>query len=367
MPCTKCESLPEATKFARLLFLWPPTAHCSRKLLKRSDTEINPEANCLSLTLASEGLADVLAELQKVLSPDEVRDTKAVLLNEQRSLSLADIAKSQSLAEIAKLSEVQWLCDILREKRLTSFLQPIVYANNTDVAFGHEALLRAWDTDDELVNPGKLFQAAIDGGLLFNLDREARASAVRKAAETNLQSKLFINFTPTSIYDPENCLRATLSLIDEYQFERSNIVFEVIETEKITDVKHLAKVLKYYRDNGFQVALDDLGGGYSALSMLPELSPDYVKIDRSLITNIHANETQAVICKRIMELCHDLDIKVVAEGIEKAAEEAVLLELKVDFLQGYYYGKPQTLPMGEMPLGFNAVQHATGQNPILPR
>lgn len=346
MPCQKCETLPDIGPQCGLLFIWPASAHTQGKIGQCLLSVEHHSNEYLTIPLQSGELETLGGALKEALTSEELRQSKALLLDSGKEPSLADIPNIKPLAEFLSGSEAEWLRRLLKKNRLTSYLQPIVYASSPKQAFGHEALLRAWDEDNKLVNPARLFQVAIDGGLLFQLDRMARESAVKAASNCDLKTKLFINFTPTSIYDPENCLRTTLKIVDDYGFDRSQIVFEVIETEKITDVAHLANVLNYYRDNGFQVALDDLGGGYSALSMLPDLKPDFVKIDRALITNIHENKTQAVVCQRIVDLCHDLEIQVVAEGIETVEEESVLLELGVDFMQGYYYGKPQALPLG---------------------
>jgi EAL domain-containing protein (putative c-di-GMP-specific phosphodiesterase class I) len=329
-----------------VLHIWPASAHTLGKINQCGTVLDNQGSEYVTLQLDEGDMAAVVKAMRAKLSSEELRQSKSILLAEGRIPSLNDIPHIKPLDELLTSSESEWLCELLRERRLTSFLQPIVHANASSSAFGHEALLRAWDDNEQLVNPARLFQAAINGGLLFQLDRAARESAVRIASEHKLQTHLFINFTPTSIYDPENCLRATLKIIDEFDFDRSKVVFEVIETEKIDDVAHLTNVLDYYRRNGFKVALDDLGGGYSALSLLPELKPDFVKIDRALITDIHKSETQAVICKRIIDLCHELETRVVAEGIETADEEAVLLDLNVDYMQGYYYGRPQPHPLG---------------------
>lgn len=346
MPCQKCETLPDTGLKSGLLFVWPASAHTQGKIDLCSPSVEHHSSEYLTISVKEGELATLGSALKQTLSTEELRQSKALLLDVGKTPSLADIPNIKPLAEFLAGNEAEWLCNLLLNNRLTSYLQPIVHAASTNQAFGHEALLRAWDEDNNLVNPARLFQVAIDGGLLFQLDRMARESAVKAASSYDLQTKLFINFTPTSIYDPENCLRTTLKIVDDYGFDRSQIVFEVIETEKITDIAHLTNVLDYYRKNGFQVALDDLGGGYSALSMLPDLKPDFVKIDRALITNIHENETQAVVCQRIVDLCHELDIQVVAEGIEIVEEENVLLELGVDFMQGYYYGRPQAMPLG---------------------
>ena len=350
--CNTCDSIPSPLARKGNLYLWPPTAHTLgkiRALKQRAKIKKAPNAaaDVAAIAVDTGMLETLLLKLTGVLTEEEVKDTRALFMDSDREPGLGDFGHIRPLSELVAFSDSAWLMDILRENRLISHFQPIVFADDTGRPFGHEALLRAWDADGDMVAPGLLFDRATQAGVLFQLDRLARTCAVEAAAKYRLRGKLFINFTPTSIYDPRNCLRTTLNLIDTLGVDRSQIVFEVIETEKVADMDHLTGVLSYYRRNGFKVALDDLGGGYSALSMLPDLRPNYVKIDRALITDIDKKETKAVITRRIVDMCHDLDIQVIAEGIETEREEAVLRDIRVDYLQGFYYGRPQAEPVTE--------------------
>ena len=135
--------------------------------------------------------------------------------------------------------------------------------------------------DGTLMYPDVLFTKSKRNDHNFKLDRLCRESALKTAATKKIAQKVFINFIPTSIYDPKFCLKSTEKWAKQLEFDPSQIVFEVVETEKVSDQNHLKKILEYYREKGFQIALDDVGEGYSSLNMLIELEPDIIKVDRT--------------------------------------------------------------------------------------
>ncbi len=118
----------------------------------------------------------------------------------------------------------------------------------------------------------------------------------------------------------------------------------MIETERISDPSHLANVLAFYRDAGFKVALDDLGGGYAGLGLLPSLKPDYVKLDRSLVDGVSDNRVQSVVLERVTQMAHDLGISVIAEGVEQAEDLAWLQGRNIDYVQGFLLARPAPEP-----------------------
>lgn len=190
---------------------------------------------------------------------------------------------------------------------------------------------------------------AREAELLFQLDRQAREVNIRNAAAQGVESKIFVNFTPTAIYDPRNCLKATMAVINEVGLKPENIVFEVIETEKVDDSAHLKSIMEYYQGHGFGVALDDLCAGHSTLQLLGVLLPNYVKLDMELVRDVHTDRFKGELVRQIIELAHHFDIEVVAEGIEVHQEAAWLQSQGVDYMQqGYYFAKPAPKPLAEL-------------------
>jgi EAL domain-containing protein (putative c-di-GMP-specific phosphodiesterase class I) len=135
--------------------------------------------------------------------------------------------------------------------------------------------------------------------------------------------------------------------VEEAGLERSRVVFEVIETERIGDPDHLANVLRFYREAGFKVALDDLGGGYSSLGLVARLKPDFIKLDRSLIDGVSGHPEQAAVVGHVFALARDLGLRTIAEGLEQPEDLAWVQANGADFVQGFLVGRPAPEPVAQ--------------------
>jgi EAL domain-containing protein (putative c-di-GMP-specific phosphodiesterase class I) len=347
--CEKCDTVPEIAPPSGTLYLWPPVAHTTGKILAgaksiKLDVEKSASVATLSIHYSRPGLRDLIDAVSKNLLPEELGDTKALIMPGADRPDIDDIARITSLGAIRAAIGAEWLGDLLKESRLNSAFQPIFAIGDLDAPYAHECLIRGAAPDGSTINPGALFDAAQSATLLFQLDRAARAANVRNATRAGVKGNLFINFTPSSIYDPDSCLRSTIEVVEECNLDRGNVVFEVIETEKVRSTAHLSAILESYRASGFRVALDDVGSGYSTLNMLPELRPDIIKIDRELVDRVdHDNYKQAIVSK-LIALAKQLDIEVVAEGIERQEELDFLIEYDVDYVQGFFLGRPSDAP-----------------------
>jgi EAL domain-containing protein (putative c-di-GMP-specific phosphodiesterase class I) len=226
---------------------------------------------------------------------------------------------------------------------LTMWFQPLVAAGGDNALYAYECLMRGRD-ENGVVFPNQMLEVANGADMLFQLDLAARRAAIEQAARHRIQSRLFINFTPTAIYDPKFCLRSTVAAVDAAGLTNDRIVFEVVESEQVADSRHLRNVLDYYRTHGFGVALDDLGSGYSSLNMLHELRPDFVKLDMGLIRGIDQDPYKALIAQKLLEVAQGLGIRTVAEGVETQGEFGWLRAHGADFVQGYLFAKPAEVP-----------------------
>ncbi|CUA78874.1 hypothetical protein GCM10022628_13340 [Anoxybacillus suryakundensis] len=222
---------------------------------------------------------------------------------------------------------------------LVSYLQPIIHTKTGDI-FGYECLLRSHH-----FSPKQLFSVAQQTGLHTFLDRRAREEAIRARTKIKKGIKSFINFLPSTIYNPEFCLRHTFSIVEQYEVAPEDLVFEVVETEKIIDIDHLKNVFATYKRSGMKVALDDVGAGFSTIDMLTLLQPDYVKIDRHYIQNCDQEKEKQAFLKEVTRIAQTLGIHVLAEGIERKEELDYCREIGIPFAQGYYIGKPSPNPL----------------------
>lgn len=248
--------------------------------------------------------------------------------------------KTKSLAYWVALIQHKDLLYVLDQNRLVTHFQPIVTADSHEV-FGYEALTRGLKADGRLLSPKEMFSGAKDLDLLFNLDRQCRETGLKNAAEQQIHNHIFLNFVPTSIYDPSECLKTTVKAAQDYKLDPSKIVFEVVESEFIDDFSHLKVVLDYYKNQGYQTALDDLGSGFSTIEAFHSLNTEFIKIDMAIIRNIHHNLANQSLFERIMQLKALYGVTIIAEGVEKEEEYHYLKHHGVDLIQGYYFGKPQ--------------------------
>ncbi|MCC9625463.1 EAL domain-containing protein [Thalassospira sp. MA62] len=291
-------------------------------------------------------LIDILVQ---DLLPEERDSTKALIMKGSETPGIDDIARITDLGAIRAAIGADWLGDLLRENRLNSAFQPIFPIKELDQPYAHECLIRGMTATGTVIMPGQLFEAAQTSTLLFQLDRAARAANVRNAKAAGVPGNLFINFAPSTIYDPDYCLRSTIEVVEQSGFKRENIVFEVVETEKVRSTAHLNAILQSYRASGFRVALDDVGSGYSTLNMLPELRPDIIKIDRNLVDHVDQDNYKQAIVSKLIALADELNILVVAEGIERPEELDFLATHDVDYVQGFLLGRPSEHPYGTAP------------------
>ncbi|WP_295885622.1 EAL domain-containing protein [uncultured Thiohalocapsa sp.] len=235
------------------------------------------------------------------------------------------------------------ITDALAAGRYTSWFQPIRAAQAPEDAkpFAREALFRLWDAAGHLIPPARAFLQADLSGQLFTLDLLARRCAVETAARAGFAGNLFINFNPSSIYDPAYCLRTTAATIAELGLRPENIVFELTETHRARDMEHLKQILHFYRDAGFGVAIDDMGSGWAGLNLLHELRPDYMKLDMALIRDIDRDRFKQSIVVHLFETARRNGIQSLAEGVETEAEADWLRAAGADLLQGFLFGRPE--------------------------
>jgi len=245
-----------------------------------------------------------------------------------------------------------WLPRVLNDERLVFHMQPIVDAGSLAVV-GFEALMRCAEPDLD-VNPFELIHAAKAHDALLKLDQAARRQAILQCApKLEGDERLFVNFLPMTIYDPNVCLRTTFKAADEAGLDVRRIVFEVVESEEFPDIEHLDSILSAYRRAGASVALDDLGAGNTAMTYVNRLGPDIVKIDREIIRSAAANREYGMLHGMVRH-AKDRGITVLAEGVETPDELSLVRRLGADFVQGYLIAKPSAEPLRDFSIGIRA-------------
>ncbi|HEY9861302.1 MAG TPA: EAL domain-containing protein [Candidatus Obscuribacterales bacterium] len=336
------------------LFLWLPVPHTLKKILPylqqaKLDCEVMHERYGLSVACGPGQAQELAQNIGNLLTPMELQEAQALFVRGNVQPQIQDFSDITSLQRFIKFTQSDWLVEMLAAKRFTSFFQPIVHIEDTSRIYAHEALLRGLDQQNNLIMPGAILELATEAGLLPQVDRLARLSAIAQAKQHQISSHIFINFSPTALYDPVSCLRSTVDAIDAAGIAHEQVVFEVIESNHPQDLDHLKSILKYYRDAGFLIALDDLGSGYSSLNLLHQLRPDFLKLDMGLVRDVHQDPYKALITEKILEITQQLNIQTVAEGIECVEELCWLRERGATFAQGYLIARPSAVPAAVIP------------------
>ncbi|QMS87213.1 EAL domain-containing protein [Nostoc edaphicum CCNP1411] len=342
------------TKEAGRLFLWFPVPHTLNKVTSylqqfALEYELMHERPGLSLNCRSGQSLEIARNLAKLLAPRELKETQVLFIQGTIQPQLHDFSDIASLQRFIKFNQSDWLVEMLATERFTSYFQPIVSINDTSQIFGYESLLRGLDEEGNLVLPAPILELATEAGLLPQLDQVARLSTITQFSRYQVSGHIFINFAPTSLYDPVFCLRSTVEAIDTAGISHERVVFEVVESDNSQDLDHLKALLQYYRDAGFLVALDDLGSGYSSLNLLHQLRPDFIKLDIELIRDVHQDLYKASITEKLLEITQKLNIQTVAEGIECIEELNWLRERGATLAQGYLIAQPSAVPVTTTP------------------
>lgn len=212
--------------------------------------------------------------------------------------------------------------------------QPIVEPARQAI-FGYEALVRG----PEGQGAAWVF-AQINKDNRYYFDQACRVKAIETAARLRLDRILSINFMPNAVYKPENCIRATLEAADLFGFDIRNIMFEVVESERISDQQKLKHIFDCYTERGFLTAIDDYGSGFAKAEWLISLQPDVLKLDMALIRDINQEPRKQARLRSILELADQAKTRVLAEGIESPAELSYLQDQGIELFQGYWFAKP---------------------------
>ncbi|MDM5227494.1 EAL domain-containing protein [Cytobacillus sp. NJ13] len=248
------------------------------------------------------------------------------------------------IAAAADILDSQWIDEVIANGLVTCHAQPILTGD--EEVFAYEMLARFYREDGSVIFPGEIFGAARKRGRLYALDRLCRMTAVRFASY--IDKKAFINFIPTSIYSPEFCLKSTVQLANRLGMDPSQLVFEVVETDKVEDTDHLKRILAYYREKGFRYALDDVGAGFSTVELLSELQPHYMKLDMKYVQGVSKDPDQQKTAEAFLQQALRLGSVPLAEGIETREDFEWLRDRGYQLFQGYLFGKPAPIAEKEL-------------------
>ena len=225
---------------------------------------------------------------------------------------------------------------------LHSVFQPI-YSFAHHAPIGYEALIRATSQSGVAIPPLELFAGIDDKQELMQLEALSRTLHIINFFKSGIKDAwLFLNINPRLISDCQSCLQQLFELLNHYSISPTRIVIEFVE-ESVTDFNNLIRAAQYLRQNGCLIAIDDFGIGHSNFYRLWELSPDIIKLDKSMLTRVRINPRFRRTFTSLVELLHESGSLVLMEGIESEADADIVSMVNVDFHQGFFYGRPERL------------------------
>jgi EAL domain-containing protein (putative c-di-GMP-specific phosphodiesterase class I) len=242
-----------------------------------------------------------------------------------------------------RTSEQSAIEEIIAGNLITPVYQPIIHLQSGYV-YGYEALSRI-SRPGIFDNVEELFAKAGEYGVASELEMLCRKKALANIRDLAISGKIFLNVSPALFQTSDHERGITATLLEGLQIEHSRIVFELTERTMIEDYEMFMRGVAHYREQGYSIAIDDLGSGYAGLQILARLEPEYVKLSRFLIANIDQSSTKQALVECLASFCTKIGAQVIAEGIERPEELAYLQSIGVDFGQGYLLAKPLPSPL----------------------
>ncbi|HUN72110.1 MAG TPA: bifunctional diguanylate cyclase/phosphodiesterase [Steroidobacteraceae bacterium] len=234
---------------------------------------------------------------------------------------------------------------LIRERALRTLFQPIVDGGSR--LLGHEALTRGLMSG--LESPTTLIECAARFGLTRALETACIETALSAFHALRVGGRLFLNLLPQTLLEWGSLADWLGTQLERHRIDPHEVVLEITEHGLDADERRLAAAVRPLRALGCDIAIDDLGAGSSGLKSWAEIRPDYVKVDRYFVAGIERDPVRAEILRSLVDIGRVTGCRIVAEGIENRGQCALVLDLGVDYLQGYLLGRPSRIPSLETP------------------
>ncbi len=237
---------------------------------------------------------------------------------------------------------MQALHDILIKRNLSALFQPVMDLSN-GMFLGFEGLIRG-PADGPLHSPANLFGAARQQGLTLEVEMLCRQVVLESFIAQKLPGKIFLNISPETLTHPSFKNGQTLAYLENLGIDPQRVIIEITENQPTFDFEAMRNALLHYRSMGFQIAMDDLGEGFSSLRLWSELRPEFVKIDMHFVQGVNADPLKQQFLRSIQSIAQSSGTQVIAEGIESEAEFRVIRDMGVACGQGYFIARPNHTP-----------------------
>jgi len=301
------------------------------------------------LTSASIGIAHYDGSQKTAVELLKNADAAMYLAKNKGRSQFAHFSKELEQQALARVELASKLKQAIANDELQTYFQPQVSAHTGKIS-GFEALMR-WTVDGKPVSPSCFIPIAEETGLINDLGRwilETATKNFKSLQDQNLVAKdatISVNISSRQLHF-EGFLDSLNHTLAQTGLNPSCLELELTETAVMSDPERCVKTFRKVHNLGVKIAVDDFGTGYSSLSYLSILPLDTLKIDRSFVSNMIDEPTNQTIIKSIIHLSHNLNLKVVAEGVETDQQKQLLTTYQCDSMQGYLFGKP--LPFDEL-------------------
>lgn len=265
-----------------------------------------------------EDLSSVIGKAARMYRMALVKQQAALLLGKQQELDRDHASLERSFQ---RCMQTLWIA-----------YQPILDARTRQI-FGYEALLRSREPD--LPHPGAVLDAAERLCQLNQLGQTVRGLVAASILSGAPDVVFFVNLHVRDLLDD-----TLLTEDSPLALHATRIILEITERASLAEVPETSERISKLREMGYRIAVDDLGAGYAGLTSFALLEPEFVKLDMSLVRNVHQSATKTKVVQSMINLARDMGMMVVGEGIECIEERDALVSMGCNFLQGYHHARP---------------------------
>nr|WP_312290864.1 GGDEF domain-containing protein [Clostridium chromiireducens] len=236
-------------------------------------------------------------------------------------------------------NEYEEFCNIIENANIKSVFQPIISLIDGSV-MGYEALSRG-PKNSHMKNPEILLNIARKFNKLWEIEELFRSKALENISEKNINAKIFLNINPNIIDSSKFKNSFTKDYLKKYHLSSDNIIFEITERNDINDMSSFKETIEDWKNQKYKIAIDDAGSGNSGLNRIAHINPHYIKLDMELIRDVDKHSTKQAIIKSMHEFSKLTNCSLIAEGIETKDELRTLVDIGVQYGQGYFIQKPE--------------------------
>lgn len=344
------ESLVLMVRFPAATF----SAFRSSEMMRNAFKSVVPEPSEVRIIPHQRNLFSIILTPKSGI-PFDAMQVNALLKLFQRALedvcglaSITDLDQIPAVLPLQRVGSVEYLqqnianlnqlLETIVQRKFRIQFQPITSLKEPKV-YGYEALVRM--PQDGIMNrPGLYYQAADRARLVSWLDIACQEKCFEEAQKAGVRDHLFINMDAEGLSYFEVAERSLKEQAESRGISPSRVVIEITERQTVGDYPKLLHDIERLREQGFKIAIDDAGEGYSSLRSIADMLPEFVKIDRAMIRSIENNGARQSLLRSVVDFSERIGAQVIAEGVETRDELDCVMDQGVTLVQGYLLGKP---------------------------